>query len=142
MLEKNANCWRKIQFVGRVSPSKWRGFTFIFLLVFHSNGRKILVFIMFAIVALLMMIIDYLHRLMILRLCLLGCVASCSIRHWSRVSCVSLHDVINSGPEIGQNQFSLYLLYFRYVLCQIRQHLHHKANRAPCVILCDLFNRL
>ena len=84
-----------------------------------------------------MMIIDYLHRLMILRLCLLGCVASCSIRHWSRVSCVSLHEVINSGPEIGQNQFSLYLLYFRYVLCQIRQHLHHKANRAPCVILCD-----
>ena len=138
LLAENSICWQsesvKVEgihfYLSAGIPLQW------------LRGRKMLVFIMFTIVALLMMIIDYLHRLMILRLCLLGCVASCSIRHWSRVSCVSLHDVINSGPEIGQNQFSLYLLYFRYVLCQMRQHLHHKANRAPCVILCDLFNRL
>ena len=49
MLEGNANCGWKIEFVGssKVRPTKWTEFTFIFHLIFHSRicrSRKFLLF--------------------------------------------------------------------------------------------------
>ena len=77
----------------------------------------------------------YLHRLIILRLCLLGCVASCSTRHWSRVSWVSLQEVISSGPvkiEIkdlmffsssNNYQFWIRFFIFFYQICPQERYL-------------------